>query len=329
MTDLFIQLNKIIEKYDSFILMGHKNPDLDVLGSCLALYSVIKQKSKDAFIFIDKDNNDKYNNSIQKALSRINFDYVNENTYNSKIKNTLLIIVDVHQQERLESSKILDLNLDTVVIDHHIMHKDYIKNTLLLYNDTTLSSVSELLTYYCKYCDCNPGGLVATILLGAIEIDTNGYNLKTTSSTYKAASYLMDMGADTIMKQELLKQSKDDYIRRADYIKNSFMVNDCIAICILDSVCDKEEIAEIADELLKFVNVEVSFVIGKLENKNIGISARSIGHYDVEKIMKQFNGGGHTTNAAAEVSDKTILEIKNEIIKKVGGVDENNTFTRG
>lgn len=318
MNDLFIQLNKLIEKYDSFILMGHKNPDLDVLGSCLALYTIIKQKNKDVFIFIDKANTDKYNNSIQKALSMTKFDYINEHTFKERINNTLLIIVDVHQQERLEYSKIIDLNLDTVVIDHHIMHKDYIKDTLLLYNDTNLSSVSELFTYYCIYCNCNVGGVISSILLGAIEIDTNDYNLKTTASTYKASSYLMEMGADTILKQELLKETKDSFIKRADYIKNSFMINKNIAMCILNSVCDKEELAEIADELLKFVNVEASFVIGELKNKNVGISARSIGHIDVEKIMKIFNGGGHMTNAAAEVKDRNIKDIENEIIKKVG-----------
>lgn len=318
MNDLFIQLNKLIEKYDSFILMGHKNPDLDVLGSCLALYSVIKKNNKDAFIFIDKDHQDKYNTPIQKALSMIDFEYLNEHTYKDKINNSLLIIVDVHQQERLEYSKIIDLNLDTIVIDHHIMHKDYIKNTILLYNDTNLSSVSELVTYYCHFCNCDVGGVISSILLGAIEIDTNGYNLKTTASTYSASSYLMQMGADTILKQELLKETKDSFIKRADYIKNSFMINKNIAMCILNNTCAKEELAEIADELLKFVNVEASFVIGQLQNKNIGISARSIGHLDVEKIMKTFNGGGHMTNAAAEVKDKNIKDIENEIKKKVG-----------
>ena len=318
MNDLFKELNTLIKKYDNFILIGHKNPDLDVLGSCLALYEIIKYNNKQPYIFIDKDHINKYNDSIKKSIKKINFNYINEHNYKNVLNNCLLIIVDLHQQERLEYPEILNENIDTVVIDHHIMHKNYIKNNILLYNDTTLSSVIELMTYYTQYCNVKLNSLISTIMLAGIEIDTNNYNLKTTSNTYIAASYLMEMGADTIIKQELLKETKDDYIRRADYIKNSFMINGKIAMCILNDLCNKEEIAEIADELLKFVNVEASFVIGELTNGNIGISARSIGNYNVEQIMKSFNGGGHITTAAAEVTGKNISEIKNEIIKKVG-----------
>ncbi len=318
MNNLFNKLNNLIKKYDNFILMGHKNPDLDVLGSCLALYEIIKKSNKNPYIFIDKDNLNKYNDSIVKSLNRIEFNYINEHNYQSVLENCLIIIVDLHQQERLEYPEILNRNIDTVIIDHHIMHKNYIQNNILLYNDTTLSSVIELMTYYIHYCDIKLDSIISTIMLAGIEIDTNSYNLKTTSKTYIAASYLMNMGADIIMKQELLKESKDDYIKRADYIRNSFMINGKIAMCILNNICKKEELAEIADELLKFVNVEASFVIGELNNGNVGISARSIGNYDVEKIMKTFNGGGHITTAAAEVSNKNIREIKNIIIKKVG-----------
>ena len=318
MNELFDKLNELIDKYDNFILMGHKDPDLDVLGSCLALYNIIKEKNKNPYIFIDKENINKYNESIIKSLNIVEFDYVNEKTYKNYLKNTLVIIVDVHQQERLEYSNILENKPDTVVIDHHIMYQNYIKENIYLYNDTTLSSIVELMSYYIEYNNIIVPSLVATIMLAGMEIDTNNYNLKTTSNTYIAASYLMDMGADTILKQELLKETKDEYIRRADYIKNSFMIKNKIAMCILNNSCTKEELAEIADELLKFVGVEASFVIGELKNNNIGISARSIGNYDVEKIMKLFNGGGHLTNAGAEVSDKNIREIKNIIIKKVG-----------
>lgn len=317
MNDLFNDLNKLINKYDNFIIMGHCNPDLDVLGSALALQYIISEKKKNSYIFLNNDNVEEYNDSIVKALEKANGKFVNKESYLDKVNNCLLIIVDVYQKDRLEYPEILNLKLDTVILDHHIMSKKYIRENILLYNDTMLSSVVELMTYYAKFCNINLDFITATIMLAAMEIDTNSYNVKTTSNTYKAAAYLMEMGADTILKQELLKETKDDYIKRADYIKNSFMINGRIAMCILHTLCKKEELAEIAEELLKFVNVEASFVIGYIDNGNVGISARSIGNYDVEKIMKQFNGGGHKTNAAAEVSDKNIREIKNHIIKVV------------
>ncbi|MBQ9318321.1 MAG: DHH family phosphoesterase [Bacilli bacterium] len=317
MNNFFDKLNALINKYDNFILMGHKNPDLDVLGSSLALYGIIKERHKHPYIFINVNDDNNYNDSIKKSLQKYNFTHVYDDNYRDVLNNCLLIIVDTHQPDRLEYSKILDNNIDTVVIDHHIMHQNYITDTVLCYNDTKLSSIVELMTYYADYCNVSLNPIISTIMLAGLEIDTSSYNLKTSENTYIAASYLMKMGADVMIKQELLKESKDDYIRRADYIKNSFMINGNIAMCILNNVCMKEELAEIADELLKFVSVEASFVIGELRNGNIGISARSIKEIDVEAIMKYFDGGGHSTHAAAEVKDKTIQEIKNEIIEKV------------
>ena len=127
MNELFDKLNELINKYENFILIGHKDPDLDVLGSCLALYNIIKNKNKNPYIFIDKDNLDKYNESIIKSLNKVEFNYVNEKTYKNYLKNTLLIIVDVHQQERLEYPNILENKIDIVVIDHHIMYQNYME----------------------------------------------------------------------------------------------------------------------------------------------------------------------------------------------------------
>ena len=61
---------------------------------------------------------------------------------------------------------------------------------------------------------------------------------------------------------------------------------------------DKKYLAMISEELLQFEDVEASFTIGYIDDNIIGISARSIGNIDVEKIMNHFNGGGHTTKAA-------------------------------
>ena len=42
MNKVFEKLNEIIKEYDNVIVMGHKDPDLDSLGSCLGLIEVIE-----------------------------------------------------------------------------------------------------------------------------------------------------------------------------------------------------------------------------------------------------------------------------------------------
>ena len=315
MQHLFKKLNEIINEYDSFIVTGHKDPDLDSLGSCLGLCEIIESFGKKSYLFLDNKHLENYNSNINEAFEKMEKDIicVNEKTYKKIKGKTLLIITDTHIKERLEYPEIVE-QFDTVVLDHHIKSKKYIKNTKFLYIDSNLSSMSELITYYSEYVNIDLDNVIATILLGGIEIDTNGFNLKTTSRTYEAASTLMEMGADSILKQELLKESKEDYLRRATYIGSSFMITNNIAMCVINKIITTKELAETAEELLNFEDVEASFVIGKLEDDLVGVSARSLGDIDVSETMKELGGGGHSFNAATQIKDKTIKEVKLEII---------------
>lgn len=314
MKKLFEKMNSIIEEYDSFIIMGHKDPDMDSLGSCLGLCEIIESFGKNAYLFLNINHLDKYNSNINQSFEKMQKDVrcVNEKTYYKVEGKTLLIILDTHIKERLEYPNIIE-KYDVVILDHHIKSKNYIKNSKFLYIDSNLSSMSELITFYSEYLNIELDYVTATILLAGIEIDTNSFNLKTTYKTYEAASSLMEMGADSILKQELLKETKAEYMKRASFIRNSFMVSENVAMCILSGTVSSLELAEVADELLTFEDVEASFTIGKLDDTLVGISARSLGNIDVRIIMEKIGGGGHTSNAAAQVSDKTIKEIRNEL----------------
>ncbi len=316
MNELFEKINKIISEYDSFIIMGHKDPDLDSLGSCLGFCEIVEHFNKKAYLFLNDKHLENYNSNINQSFERMEKDIVciNNKTYKKVEGKTLLVILDVHIGERLEYSNFLD-EFDVMVLDHHIKSKDYIKNTIFFYIDSNLSSVSELIAYYSKYLDIDLDNVIATILLAGIEIDTNSFNQKTTSNTYKAASILMDQGADLILKQELLKETKEDYIKRASFIKNSFMFTDNTAMCIVNDLTNSIVLAEIAEQLLTFENVEAAFTLGKLDNDTIGISARSLGDIDVATIMNKLGGGGHVSNAAAQVKKMSIKEIK-QVLKE-------------
>ena len=315
MEHLFQKLNEIINQYDNFIIMGHKDPDLDSLGSSLGLCEIIQSFGKKAYVFLNDKNLEKYNNNIRQTFEKMGKDIlcVNERSYKKIIGKTLLIITDTHIEERLEYSNLVK-EYDVVVLDHHIQNKKYIKDTIFTYMDSNLSSMSELITYYAEYVNIDLDNVIATVLLAGIEIDTNGFNLKTTSKTYEAASTLMEMGADSILKQELLKESKEDYLKRATHIGGSFMITDNIAMCVINKTLTTKDLAEIAKELLNFEDVEASFVIGKLEDEYIGVSARSLGEIDVSEPMKKMGGGGHSSNAATQIKDKSLKEVKQEII---------------
>ena len=315
MEDLFIKLDSLVNEYDSVVIAGHSNPDLDSYGSSLGIYRRITKMGKDCYIYLEGCG---YSSIMSKAISSVNdVKYVNGDNIGD-LSNILLIVVDVHQPDRMENDKIFEYCKDYVILDHHIKDKKCPKSSKLLYINNSLSSMVELVTYYLNYNDISLDISVATIMLAALEIDTNGYNLKTTSRTYKAASLLVEMGADVTMKQDLLKESKDDYVRRADFIKNSYTVNGNVALCVLPDVNKTETLAEVADSLLAFDNIEASFVVSKINELEYGVSARSIGEIDILKIIRKLGGGGSTTSCGAKTNN-SLSYIKKLIIKSIKG----------
>lgn len=302
MTDFFKSLVKLIEKYQKVIIMTHKNMDLDGFSSSLCLYNIVKKMDKCCFIYLNKEqSNDTINKTFRK-LSKKDYHFDTIYDLENVSENDLLIIVDVHKKELIENDLILDKVKDVVIIDHHIKNIDYIKKTKLSYINSNMSSVSEIMVGFSRFVNYEIDELLATIMLAAIEIDTNGFNFKTSENTYLTAGYLTKLGASTIVKQEILRESKQKYLERQLFIEQSYQITENIIACNIDKQVTIRDLAIVADSLLQFENIEASFCIGNIGDNMVGISARSIGNIDVEKVMHELGGGGHKTEAATKIN---------------------------
>lgn len=318
-------LTDLIKKHDNILIMTHKNPDFDGMGSAFGLQQIIKSFKKDSYICI---NSNEKNKDLVKSYNLLkDNDIYFQTVLKTKIDeiindDTLLIILDTHKQEMLEVPELVHKVKNIALIDHHIKNKSYIKDITFSYINANLSSTVEFMANYIKYLNKKVDPLIATFMLAGLEIDTNNFRLKTTSKTYEAASFLTILGADNVLKQEILQENKQDYIKRQRLIENSYMINDDMILCIADESDDyyeNKDLAYIAQELLGFENVKCSFVIGKLKENLIGISARSIGNVNVEEYMEKLGGGGHLNEAATQIKDKTIEEVKKQLIETIGG----------
>lgn len=314
MNETFKSLTSLIKQHKVIIVMTHKNIDLDGFGSAICLYEIIKDFKKECHICLNRY---KLSQQIIKSIDylekeNINIVFTNKTEISDLINDeTLLIIIDTYKKEMLEEEKIIDVAKNVVILDHHIVNNADIIDTKLTYINSSISSINEIMVNYLKYLNKQIPPLVATIMLAGIEIDTNSFKLKTTEKTYEAAAYLTTLGASNIVKQEILKEAKEDYLKRQKYIRKSYTINENIALCIMDeNIFDKKELATIAESLLQFEKIEASYVIGNIGPNEVGISARSLGNIDVFKVCKKLGGGGHLTNAAVQFADKTIPEVK-------------------
>lgn len=321
MEETYHKLTQIINDSDKIILMTHQNMDLDGFGSLLAMSEIIKSFNKEYYILINKVQK---NYTILKSLKaikeeNIEFNYIYEEDIKDILtNNTYVIIMDVHKPTIVEVPKLLEQTNNIIVIDHHMKCKQYIQNTKLCYINSNLSSTIEFVTYYLKNLNLQVNPLIATLMLAGMEIDTNSFNVKTTPETLEAAAYLLRLGADNIVKLEILKEDKDEYMERQKYLENSFVYNNKIAICPLDNrIVSTTVLAQIAQNLLQFDNIEMSFCIGFIKENQIGISARSIGRKNVEKIMNNLGGGGHMNEAATQIDDINIESATNILMNEI------------
>lgn len=323
MEKIFNKLTELIKNNDEIYIMTHYNPDFDGMGSAIALQQIINKFKKKSYIIKNVKAQDKSLNKAYKYLidEGIEHCFINKTEALNNIKeDSVLIVLDTHKKQLLEIPGLVDKTDNVVVLDHHVKSKDNIKEGIISYINSNLSSTVELIAHYIKYLNFSINPLVATFLLIGLEIDTNNFKLKTTDKTYETAAFLSRQGADNILKQELLQEEKENYVEKQKLIEQSYMVKDHISLCIADAKeYANQDLAVVAEKLLQFENVEASFVIGKLKDERIGISARSIGTIDVEEIMQQMGGGGHLNEAATQIENSTIEEVKNQLINILGG----------
>ena len=307
-------LKKALRKSKTIFLMAHKDLDLDALGSCIGLYSILQKKKKDCYIIIDDK---KHEMGVNKVLIELEgyFHIIKsediERHLNKKQHKNLLIILDTNKPELVQSKEVLKKIENKLIIDHHDFGKTSIKNAQII-NDTEVSSTCEMITELIERYDVEVEPYYATVLLAGIVLDTNNFTLKTTSGTYYAAYYLASLGASAKKVEYLLKQDLLEYTERQKLLADIETIDGKIAFTKATpyTIYRREDLAKVADTLLFFNNIEASFVIGKIGKNTVGISARSLGNYDIISILEKLGGGGDNYNGAAKFEDIAISKVE-------------------
>ncbi len=305
-------LMDLIQECSNVLIMGHKNSDLDCIGSEIGVYKIVHSVGKDCNIVLNK-----VTTSIKSFYERLitETDYaetafINSGEALSKIKeNTLLIVLDTHKQSICEFPELVDKINKIVVFDHHLKGAEFIENAVLTYHEPYASSTCELITEMFLYVnkDISLLNVEADGLLAGITVDTKNFAFKTGTKTFEVAAYLKRKGADTIRVKILFQNSIEYYALKAKVIQSMETFNNNMAIAISESNVENPPLlaAQVSDELLNIKGIEASFVLCQNERK-INISARSLGKINVQVIMEKLGGGGHQTVSAAQINETDI-----------------------
>lgn len=311
------KINSEIRKSNKVFLMAHKDLDLDALGSCIGMYLFLKRKKKDCYIIIDDQNHEL---GVEKVLIELEgcIEIIKSETIDKYLdpreSKNLIIILDTNKSELTQNKELLKKINRKIVIDHHEISKTSIKEGLLII-DNEVSSACEMVTRLLEDFDVEIEPYYATVLLAGIVLDTNNFTLKTKAETYYSAYYLASLGASAKKVQYLLKQDLNEYTEREKLLTDIETINNKIAITKASShtIYRREDLAKVAETLLFFNNIEASFVIGKIDKDTVGISARSLGNFDINKILVKLGGGGDTYSGAAKFDDTTVSKVEQEL----------------
>ncbi|GEK90842.1 DHH family phosphoesterase [Alkalibacterium kapii] len=315
-------MQKLMNDSDAIFVMGHKNPDMDSIGSSLGVARIAMMLKKEVYVVIDEDD---VNKDVALLLEKVKeYKQVKDNLISSKEAeriinpDDLVILVDHHKPVLSIAPSLLRKSKRNMVIDHHRRGEEFTENPLLVYIEPYASSTAELVTELFEYVstDGEPiNRIEATAMLGGIVVDTNNFSLRTGSRTFDAASYLQSVGANSTMIQRLLKEDPENYLKRSQLIQTLEFVIDGVAIAhgSNDEIYPSVTAAQTADTMLSMSGVEAAFVVTRRSEDTVGISARSLGKINVQTIMEKMGGGGHLSNAATQIDDRSISEIIEEL----------------
>ena len=323
-------LKQALSNKSNIVIVGHKNPDGDAIGSCLGLANFLKQLEHQVTVVMPNDFPE-FLKWIPETQTIINYEQHRDNVKNCLSEANLIFTLDFNALNRTGdlAQELMTTKADFILIDHHQEPDDY---ALVTYSDVGMSSTSEMVYHFIEFM----GGLnllnkeIATQLYVGIMTDTGSFRFPaTTAATHRVIAHLIEAGApNSIIHQNVYDTNSPDRLKLLGVaLKNMVMLPEYKTAYITMSQEELNNNNFKKGDTEGFVNYALSmkgviFAMIFIENKKekiIKISLRSKGSFSVNDFSrKYFNGGGHT-NAAGGKSSKTLSKTVEEFISILPG----------
>lgn len=323
------EISTLISKSKNILIIGHYNPDGDVVGASLGLYHFLNNGNRTVNVMLPNDfpgflkwipGNEKiiiFSKETETAIQLIN-------------KADLVFFVDFNEISRIDKIKpyIENLSVPTILIDHHPTSPRFTDYQIV---DPSASSAAELIFILLEQLDMDMSinKTIAECLFTGVMSDTGCFKFNASSPrTFFNISKLLAFG----INQEKIHTNLYDYfsadrMKLMGYCLNNKLVYKAEYNTAFISITQKE--LETFNYNLGdtdgFVNLPLSikgvlFSALFVENETlVKASFRSKGTFDVNQFArKHFNGGGHINASGG----KNLETIKNTLDKFVNLLEE-------
>lgn len=300
----------LLKEYDNYLILSHRHPDGDTLGSAFALKRALDLSGKRSMVRCNDDMADK-------------FSYLWQNVDNSDIKFDKIIAVDVADKKLLgEDFEAKYGDNVFLCIDHHMSNRAYAENLLL---EDTAAASAVIYDVICELgVEITPE--IANCVYTGLATDTGCFMFSNTTPTiHRIAADLMEKGADYTLINRLMFETKTlSYIRLEQMAVASIEThfNGKCAIMTLtqemfrESGSNDNECDGIASIPRKIEGVNVGVTIREQTNGKYKVSLRTVEPYDAAEICAKFGGGGHRAAGGCEF-DCPLDQVKIKLLCKI------------
>ena len=316
MRNKFNKINELIAQSKNILIVSHRAPDEDAVGSALALKFALKKQGIDSSVFISGYSAKKYRflpgyNLIDSELNSNDFD--------------LVFALDYGDVRRLAIDDLLEQSRPTVItIDHHLGEgANHIGEVKVL---EPISSTSEIIYYYLKELGWPIDRDIATCILTGIIGDTGGFIHSNTS--YQTLLTVGELLSQGIRINKIIKQ----ILNSNAFVNNSESLGrllskaekhhelDLVYLIINNNDFEKwykSDLDNLASAINTVEDCKWALLLVEYEKGKTKGSLRSEEYkgIDVSKIASLFDGGGHKFASGFRV-DSEPEKVFRQLIKK-------------
>lgn len=297
---------------DKVLILCHKNPDGDTIGSAGALCKALQALGKTAAVLCS--------DPIPKM-----YDFMAIPVFDGGFEPAFIVAVDVASIQLFgDRNHVQDYaGRVQLCIDHHASNSGYAYETLL---DSGAAAASELLTALIPEMGVTITPDIAACLYTGIATDTGCFRFtNTTAATHRAAAAMIDAGADVDALNTLLFENRSQARIKAERMvleSLEYYFSDRCALIFLtwDQICAAgvagAELEDLTSLPRSIEGVEVGLTLRQQKDGSFKISVRTSGQIDACAIARRLGGGGHSRAAGCEISGN-LDNAKHAILEEV------------
>ena len=295
---------------DNILLLSHKNPDGDTVGSAGGLMFALKKLGKICAIACNDEIPQKY-------------DFLNLDIFKGQFIPDCIVAVDVADTKLLGDKMAEYADSIDLCIDHHPSNTGYAK---MVCCDGALPAAAQLVLQVVQAMGVELDESIANCLYTGLMTDTGCFKYSaTTAQTHIAAAELLKAGAwhDFIANRFFMSKSRRTIALEKHALNTlEYYFDDRCAVIELSSEVLRETGAQQGDfEGISAMprtieGVDVGITIRQVNESLFKVSIRTNENANANEIAAGLGGGGHTKAAGCEVMG-SMESVKNAILREV------------